>query len=189
MNIIAYICSPTKMRTGAPGEDIKAPGPVVDLLPYTFDRPVGTVKLLTDDAEYNCHLFDMRTASFVHNNRREDRRWAFECKSTGGQHSYCSWTSNYVNDWDEFFNYQCSNDGFICGMRSIHHNKKEDRRFMFKCCQISGKTLSECSKTYRNDFDKPFTVNVPSGFVIRSVSSTHSNKYEDRQFSWELCKL
>ncbi|CAG2209633.1 unnamed protein product [Mytilus edulis] len=118
-----------------------------------------------------------------------DRRWCLACRPTGGRHINCYWTPHYVNDWDRFFSFQCNNYGFIVGMQSIHQNQQEDRRFRFKCCSIAGKDLSQCHKTFRNQFDKPNTVHVPTGSVVRGVSSTHNNHYEDRQYSWNICKL
>ncbi|XP_052073975.1 millepora cytotoxin-1-like [Mytilus californianus] len=122
----------------------------------------------------------------VHHNHYEDRRWAFECRGTGGQYRNCYWTPHYVNDWDDFFNFECHNYGFITGMKSIHHNHYEDRRFRFKCCSISEKDLSKCYKTFRNDYDQPNKVDVPAGSVVRGVASTHNNHYEDRQFNWKM---
>ncbi|XP_052069112.1 dermatopontin-like [Mytilus californianus] len=124
-----------------------------------------------------------------HNNYFEDRKWSLGCRSTGGQYDHCYCTPFYVNDWDDFFNFQCSHYGFLTGIKSIHDNHFEDRRFRFKCCAISGKDLSQCQTTFRNKFDQPNTVNVPTGSVVRGVSSTHSNYYEDRQYSWKICKL
>ncbi|CAG2209632.1 unnamed protein product [Mytilus edulis] len=150
-------------------------------------RSAGTVKSLTDDADVTYPLFNMYTESC--GRMQMDRRWCLGCRPTGGRHINCYWTPHYVNDWDKFFSFQCNNYGFIVGMQSIHHNHYEDRRFRFQCCSIAGKDLSQCRKTFRNDLDKPNTVHVPTGSVVRGVSSSHNNHYEDRQYSWNICKL
>ncbi|XP_063397302.1 hemagglutinin/amebocyte aggregation factor-like [Mytilus trossulus] len=125
----------------------------------------------------------------THHNRHEDRKWALECRSTGSESHSCYKTPHYVNDWDEFFSFECNNSGFICGMDSIHDNRREDRRFRFQCCSIAGKDLSQCYRTWRNRYDYPDSVRVPNGYVIRGVSSTHDNRKEDRRYSWEVCQL
>ncbi|VDI31802.1 Hypothetical predicted protein [Mytilus galloprovincialis] len=125
----------------------------------------------------------------VHHDYYEDRKWSLGCRSLVGKYVDCYWTPSFVNDWDEYFNFECSHNGFITGIRSIHDNRKEDRRFMFKCCGISGKEVRQCENTMKNNFDKPNTVRVPEGSVVKGVSSRHSNYFEDREYSWKICNL
>ena len=47
----------------------------------------------------------------------------------------CSWT-DYVNDWDNTYNYSCPDGKVLVGVGSKHDNRKEDRRFRFQCCRL-----------------------------------------------------
>ena len=47
--------------------------------------------------------------------------------------------SEYVNNWDETFVFQCAMSGYIAGIDSYHGNSVEDRRFKFYCCQTYGR--------------------------------------------------
>ena len=63
----------------------------------------------------------------------------------------------YVNNWDEFFAFQCNNHGFIHGMRSIHDNHSEDRRWDFYCCEHDGLLIiiyTQCSELCINPYFK-----------------------------------
>ncbi|XP_063443349.1 hemagglutinin/amebocyte aggregation factor-like [Mytilus trossulus] len=124
-----------------------------------------------------------------HDNHHEDRIFAFQCRVTEiKQHTLCHWSS-YANDFDQFFSYQCANHGFITGIQSYHDNGHEDRKFKFHCCEIQEMDLSECYYTNPNPFDATFTTTVPENLVFRGVTSSHNNHHEDREFSWEVCRL
>ena len=47
--------------------------------------------------------------------------------------------SDFVNDWDQPVTYQCPNDGFLTGIKSVHNNQFEDRRFKYQCCEVPGR--------------------------------------------------
>lgn len=74
----------------------------------------------------------------IHNNKNEDRRYKFRCCTprSGYYHKNCKW-SNWVNNYDETFSYFVPTGYVIRGVNSIHHNKKEDRRFKFEICQVA----------------------------------------------------
>ena len=42
--------------------------------------------------------------------------------------------TGYVNDFDAPVLYTCPNGGYLNGVSSFHDNKKEDRRYKFRCC-------------------------------------------------------
>lgn len=53
----------------------------------------------------------------------------------------------YVNEYDANVLHACSNGGYLNGVHSVHNNKKEDRRYKFRCCTPrSGDYLSILSK-------------------------------------------
>nr|XP_022293948.1 hemagglutinin/amebocyte aggregation factor-like isoform X1 [Crassostrea virginica] len=75
--------------------------------------------------------------SSYHHNHYEDRRYRFRCCVPYSRHCHrnCSWT-NWVNDWDSYFNYFVPSGYVIRSVHSIHDNHREDRRFQFEICQI-----------------------------------------------------
>lgn len=40
----------------------------------------------------------------------------------------------YVNEYDVNVFYVCLNGGYLNGVYSVYNNKKEDRRYKFRCC-------------------------------------------------------
>ena len=42
--------------------------------------------------------------------------------------------TGYVNDFDAPVLYTCPNGGYLNGVYSVHNNKKEGRRYRFRCC-------------------------------------------------------
>ncbi|XP_071172822.1 dermatopontin-like [Mytilus edulis] len=125
----------------------------------------------------------------VHNNHYEDRIFAFQCRVTEiQQHTLCNW-SQYANAFDQFFSFQCVNHGFITGIQSYHDNGYEDRKFKFHCCEIQEMDVTECYFTNPNPFDATFTATARENYVFRGVTSIHDNHREDREFSWEVCRL
>ena len=44
--------------------------------------------------------------------------------------------SDYVNDFDQKFKFQCPGKKVLVGTESYHSNKQEDRRFRFECCDL-----------------------------------------------------
>uniref|UniRef100_K1QVM8 Hemagglutinin/amebocyte aggregation factor n=1 Tax=Magallana gigas TaxID=29159 RepID=K1QVM8_MAGGI len=127
-----------------------------------------------------------------HSNSKEDRRFDFNCRqvpSVSGSIS-CKW-SGYVNEYDANVLHACSNGGYLNGVHSVHNNKKEDRRYKFRCCTPrSGYYHKNCKWTgWVNNWDKTFSYFAPTDYVIRGVSSIHNNKKEDRRFKFEVCQV
>ena len=69
-----------------------------------------------------------------HSNTCEDRKWDFGCRK-GPVTDNCYWTG-YRNEYDAELNYKAPWNTVITGMRSIHSNKKEDRRYAFRYCKV-----------------------------------------------------
>ena len=65
----------------------------------------------------------------IHDNKHEDRMWAFECSSLEFGYDTCAW-SGYVNNYDEMLLFECaSGAGVVAGTESEHDNGHEDRRY------------------------------------------------------------
>jgi len=78
-----------------------------------------------------------------HSNWHEDNRFKIHCtKTTGGGDARFrdvvkknSW-SDWVNAWDKEVDFSCPAGEAIVGMKSVHDNGKEDRRFKFRCGEM-----------------------------------------------------
>lgn len=72
-----------------------------------------------------------------HNNHYEDRQWKLRCclPLPNVILNRCARTKDFVNKWDKFLAYQVKGREVITGMRSMHNNYYEDRRFGFTKCQ------------------------------------------------------
>jgi len=120
-----------------------------------------------------------------HDNRREDRRWEFTCKTMSMTNNcYLARIANY---WDEVMNFKCPNNGIITGALSLHHNHHEDRIWRYRCCDSTG--AFECKhRGDINDWDAPMDWTVPDGYVLSGFYSHHSNRREDRRWNPYICK-
>ncbi|GFO25163.1 hemagglutinin/amebocyte aggregation factor [Plakobranchus ocellatus] len=126
------------------------------------------------------HGYVLKSVYSEHSNHKEDRRWAFRCSRApnGAFPTRCYWTG-YVNYWDAVMNYVCNRDFVIAGVHSVHDNRREDRRFRFKCCSHHGFRTHSCTLTpYINRWDLPLSYVVPSGQVFAGWASVHSNHRE-----------
>ncbi|XP_063056143.1 hemagglutinin/amebocyte aggregation factor-like [Engraulis encrasicolus] len=131
-------------------------------------------------------LQSISSVGSYHSNRHEDRRFSISCKPVFGSHPVCH-QSNWVNHFDDPFDFTCGNNEVLTGMFSYHSNRHEDRRFKFQCCSAN-LMLHGCHWTpYLNDFDQSFNYHVPNHMVIAGVSSYHHNYYEDRRFKFYVC--
>ena len=131
----------------------------------------------------------MRRLRSIHDNGKEDRLWQVYCGKTStnvAATQSCLWTG-FVNDWDRPLVFQCPGNRLISGMMSYHDNKKEDRRFRFRCCAVPGRSPNNCAWTgYVNDWDRPMDFRVPSDKVIAGAFSVHNNHKEDRRWKFLL---
>ncbi|KAL9966900.1 hypothetical protein ACROYT_G025039 [Oculina patagonica] len=128
----------------------------------------------------------------MHRDCKEDRVHYFGCGY--GPVSYsssdCSWTANYVNDFDKPVSYKCPHNGFITGIKGVHDGYYKDRRWGFRCCHVEGYYAHTCQHTsYQNSWDDPLFYSVPSGYYLVGVYSYHDDYYEDRRWKFEICKF
>lgn len=124
-----------------------------------------------------------------HNSGPEDRKfkmyWGaadspdFECEDDS------SWTR--ANDWDEDVDFACGGNKALRGIKSEHSNTKEDRKFWFKCCDISsdGKYYIHSTQMsgWLNEFDLTVDYKCNENEVMTGMQSYHWNSKEDRQFA------
>ncbi|KAI8750476.1 dermatopontin [Biomphalaria glabrata] len=126
--------------------------------------------------------------SSIHDDQREDRIWEMLCR-TAEFGDYCV-QSDYVNNFDQTFNYTCPGNKVLTGISSYHYDSYEDRRFRFTCCRASKRWLSECYTTdFVNEWDLKLTLFVPEGQAIKSIYSINDDTRSDRRFKFVLCNL
>ena len=86
----------------------------------------------TFECEEGSHMSSMMSE---HAWWHEDRRFAFNC-TAGFVGNDCSWSQQYINEFDQDGEYHCPDGGIVTGMESYHDNDHEDRRFKIKCCKV-----------------------------------------------------
>ncbi|XP_071160609.1 hemagglutinin/amebocyte aggregation factor-like isoform X1 [Mytilus edulis] len=160
---------------------------------YFLTLTIGTVHgwMNAMDKELNfkcpagCAVYEINSK---HDNFFEDRVFEILCRPTGKSSSGCQWT-DYVNSFEQSFEFQCPNQSVMSGMESIHDNTAEDRRWKFYCCAFEAGTLSECQKLPKTHLDYAWSLYAPANFVFRGVASSHDNNYQDRDYTFEICRL
>lgn len=147
-----------------------------------------------------------------HNNKHEDRQFTLEeifVSPLGYLNSSDSKWSGWLNYFDQKFDYVCPGDSVITGMQSYHSNLREDRRWSVRCSKIHmgtwqgprwSRAVREESNTntgWVNLWDKSFWQIregkilepwSPEGALLAGIHSEHSNKHEDRRFSFDYKK-
>ena len=113
-----------------------------------------------------------------HDNGKEDRVYCYSCENTNGNSSSC-YRTGYVNHYDCPVAVLCKPNHFFAGVRSIHNNDKQDRRFDFQCCSSGGKcTTNNCKLVGPvNEFDRYMSY-VSNDKVIVGAFSWHRNSKE-----------
>ncbi|XP_048463734.1 hemagglutinin/amebocyte aggregation factor-like isoform X1 [Rhincodon typus] len=141
-----------------------------------------------DKLLFTCASFStIGSVSSQHHSYYEDRLWDFQCKTTFSELPTCSWT-NYVNNFDEEFTFNCPFGSIISGVEAYHENYYEDRRWKFYCCRVNNACNDQCSWTdYLNYFDDYFSWKVPDLTYLVGVSSYHNNYREDRRWKYQYC--
>jgi len=129
-----------------------------------------------------------------HHNTYEDRQFVFECQAFKYTLTKnCEWSTNWINNFDAYFDFTCPTGKVIAGISSYHDNGPEDRRFKFKCCELQA-DMTEYQVinkgtwgAYKNDFDNRLEVWAASNSAFCGVSSYHDNGPEDRRFRFKTC--
>ncbi|GFR94765.1 hemagglutinin/amebocyte aggregation factor [Elysia marginata] len=172
----------------------QSPTSVLVLLVAFYSTAVSGAYVNTWDQQfqYECPEGEvLRSVLSVHSDTAEDRRWMFTCGAapSGASPSFCRWTSDYVNNWDEPINFMCPADFVLTGVSSYHSNAAEDRRMKFKCCKDAAYKTASCSLTpYLNNWDSLLTYNVAFSKVLVGWFSVHSNGAEDRRHKMLVCR-
>ena len=121
--------------------------------------------------------YSVSHVSGQHNNGKEDRIYCYSCRYSGIQ-SHC-YQTGYVNSWDAPVATLCRDNYFIAGVKSYHDNKKEDRRFDYRCCRNKNRCTRNCYLDGPvNSFDGRMNYNAGTGHVIVGAFSWHLNKKE-----------
>ena len=98
----------------------------------------------------------------------------------------------WQNDFDNYLYRVCSSTQAIYGVKSYHHNGKEDRRWYWKCRAATKQSpfkLAICYWTgYVNNYDDIMDFKCATNFVIRGVYSRHNNGREDRIWRFYCCR-
>lgn len=116
-----------------------------------------------------------------HDNHREDRRWRWCCNfHIAPTNMHCYWTG-YVNNWDQLLHFECRANYMISGVSSYHDNRREDRRWRFKCCKDPNlkRYISARRWTgYVNGWDGHLRFHVSGANIITGAISVHDNRRE-----------
>ena len=113
-----------------------------------------------------------------HSNGREDRQWEWLCGSVLGTVGKCVW-SGYVNDWDAPLMYMCPTNYLLTGVSSYHDNRREDRRWKFRCCRFSGRSPYNCAVSgWVNGWDGKMDYRTPNGAYLNGAFSYNDNHRE-----------
>jgi len=98
--------------------------------------------------------------------------------------------------FDEAWSRSCvkgdDGDQVVIGIESFHSNWHDDRSWKVTCAKLDTERfyLGECTDSgYVNDYDERFTFNCPKDGVVRKVYSHHEDKFEDRRWGFECCRL
>ena len=84
----------------------------------------------------------------IHDNRREDRRWAFLCGHViNPAHCFQCRRTNPVNVYRGPLMFNCPPNQVLSGVESIHSNAKEDRIWRFVCCESYKHVTTKCELT------------------------------------------
>ena len=90
--------------------------------------------------------------------------------------------ASWQNEWDRHHFGTCDGGKYIRRIKSIHDNKKEDRRWEVICGKIGSLSADQnCYWTpFINSFDEMLAFNCPGNRVMTGMQSRHDNKKEDR---------
>jgi len=120
----------------------------------------------------------------VHSNWHEDRRFKIYSASLNIPCRPLD-TSVWINQYDGLVDFRCQSNSAMIGLKSVHHNHYEDRRFMFRCCDLSNGgeyTIESHLTEYVNSYDGKMDKTCPNNDVLVGLISKHSNSKEDRRF-------
>merc|ERR1719171_1291000 len=94
-----------------------------------------------------------------------------------------AWGGN-INGWDGHMNWHTNGHTYVSGLRSWHHNGKEDRVFSPLVTNIGSTQYRRDASGWVNNMDGGFTYTCPHNKAIVGFYSYHHNGYEDRRWKF-----
>ena len=112
----------------------------------------------------------------VHSNIKGDRRWMWQCKQiVSGVTLECeSWT-DYKYGYGIDFEFKCDdNQAILSGVKSVHSNPAEDRRWKFYCCKSDRFCPKQCRwSNYINNWGGYMHYIAPHIRIFTGVKSVY----------------
>ena len=111
----------------------------------------------------------------IHSNSRQDRRWAFYCRTVvHGVTPTCRNTYYYVNNAKQSLFFMCGKNQYMAGAASYYTSY--DRRWKFTCCSASSYKTKDCRLTnYVNSLDRAMSFSAKAGEVITGAFSYYND--------------
>lgn len=109
-----------------------------------------------------------------------------------------TYTTPYLNDYDQQFSSTCPQDMFVSVIKSVHHNHYEDRRFQLVCSRykvsgtsnyVSRNEYADAWSGYVNEYDRDVNYTCPNGQFLVGIGGIHHNHYEDRRFRFACSSM
>merc|ERR1711977_433337 len=95
--------------------------------------------------------------------------------------SHHRWLGN-INGWDGHMNWHTNGHTYVSGLRSWHHNGKEDRIFSPLVTNIGSTQHGRHITGFVNNMDGTFAYTCPTNKAIVGFYSYHNNGNEDRRW-------
>lgn len=135
----------------------------------------------------------------VHDNHKEDRKWTLKCEPILADRPFPSDLDifeSHENGWDEAHYWNPDENSlqpnsFLVGMKSVHDNHHEDRKYVFSYSRADNWILTGCENNWVNEYDAAMiAVDLKdSRQVIAGIHSIHNSRKEDRMFKVKVCDL
>jgi len=124
-----------------------------------------------------------------HDNGREDRLMQFRCGTLAAGITTGGLTTLPETNWDGDWVRQCPPNSYMTGFSSHHDNGREDRKFTFKCVQLTNPGVSGTQDPawsgWQNTYDNQLDYSSGANKFITAIHSIHHNGYEDRVFQFK----
>ena len=151
---------------------------------------VLAVMVTSQTADEACNIFDfphnfscpfgqpIDSVYGYHDNHFEDRIYCYGCQSNSRNATDC-YQTGFVNEWDNPVATLCRPNYYMAGVYSYHDNRREDRRFDYRCCQNTYQCTRNCILVGPvNTFEGSMYYNLEYGNVIVGAFSWHNNDRE-----------
>lgn len=122
--------------------------------------------------------YSIRSVSGSHDDRTKDRIYCYTCQYNFRSAAHC-YQTGFVNNWDVPVVTLCESNYYIAGVYSYHDDRREDRRFNYKCCENTNQCTRNCSIDGPvNYFDRNMNYELLHGHVIVGAFSWHRDDTE-----------